>query len=93
VARTLIAEADVARFAPDCPIVLDRDTIITPSALDKASRLRIPVVRLGEERPTSRACFCAALGEGSYLVMVSQGRRQWFRLAPDGSAPTPMEQA
>jgi hypothetical protein len=91
VAKTLIAEADVSRFAPDRPIVLDADMLITPSALDKASRLRIPVIRAGESRPVAPSCACASLADGTYLVTVSQGRKEWFELPPSGGGPRPME--
>ena len=90
-AKTLIAEADVSKFAPERPILLDGDTVITPSALDKASRLRIPVIRVGESRPPAQSCRCASLADGTYLVTVSGGRTDWFEV-PASGGPRPMEQ-
>lgn len=96
VGKILISEADVAKFAPDRPIVLDRDTVITPSALDRASRLRIPIVRTAEAASTASApatvapgcepCLCR-LPDGTYLLTVANGRRTVLSIAPDGSAP------
>ena len=89
-AKILIAEADVSKFAPERPIVLDADTVITPSALDKASRLRIPVIRPGESRPIAPSCQCGSLADGTYLVTVNQGRKEWFELPSTGGGPRPM---
>lgn len=69
---------------------VDAFTIITPSALDAAFRMGIPVRREGESSDTSRAgkktCVWHRILEtdGSYVVQVVNGQAQVTRLTDTG---------
>ncbi|MFO0982555.1 MAG: hypothetical protein U1E76_12615 [Planctomycetota bacterium] len=91
--KILIAEADVDKFGPDRPIIIDQNTVITPSALDRASRLRIPVIRSsasprapqGESpAPHCDHCEISTLPDGTYLLTVSAGRKTVHAISPAG---------
>ena len=90
----LITEQDVRRGQLGDPIVIDAETAITPSALDRASLMGIRVVfsrETGSARPLHGArqtgLPVVQLPEGQYLVHVDRGQTRIFRLTPKGPVP------
>jgi hypothetical protein len=88
VAKRLVTEADVAaRTSPD-PLVVDEDTIVTPSALDLAHARGIPVVykrgqaSLVEGSESAHKGGLTPFADGLYLVRIEGGRRTVIRLSP-----------
>jgi len=93
VAKRLVTEADVAARATRDPLVVDDDTIVTPSALDLAHARGIPVVYQGKRGqapvPEKGSGTVSAKPEtepdpfsqdGLYLVRIEKGRRTVIRL-------------
>lgn len=97
-AARLITEADVRNGRVANPIVVDRDTAITPSALDRATQLGIPVL-FDRGKPSPGDLYPSPSGpgltgsglagsdpleDGQYLLTVKNGRRRLFRLTCKG---------
>ncbi|MFH0946131.1 MAG: hypothetical protein V2A76_13105 [Planctomycetota bacterium] len=90
----LITEQDVRDGKVGDPIVIDADTRITPSALDRAAMLGIRVKYSDPGKP-SEACHIARdaalpvvhLPDGQYLVHVNRGQTRVYRLTPGGPVP------
>lgn len=90
----LITEQDVRDGKVGDPIVIDADTRITPSALDRASLMGIRVVygEPGESAGQSHIARGAALPvvhlpDGQYLVHVDRGQTRIYRLTQGGPVP------
>ena len=75
--KTLITDRDVLAGRVGATIVLDENTILTPSARDRAVRLGIAIVEPGRTpAPASAAAaaFPDGVADGTYLVRVESGR-------------------
>jgi len=90
----LITERDVQDGRLGDPIVIDAETAITPSALDRAALLGLRVVFARERgvappRPHSQSAALPVveLPDGQYLVHVNRGQTRIFRLTPTGPVP------
>ena len=88
----LITEADVKSGRAGDPIVIDGDTLITPSALDQARLLGIEVrYRRGDQPPSGGDRQTPTnppdWPDGRYLVTVTEGRWLVHRLEDDGPRP------
>jgi hypothetical protein len=95
VAKRLITETDVRAMARGAQIVLDRETIATPAALDAAFQRGISVryagvalqqgrVQLDADIATGKLWQRILAQEGTYVVQVSGGHATVSRLAEQG---------
>jgi hypothetical protein len=88
----LITEQDLQDGRLGDPIVIDAETAITPSALDRAALLGLRVVFARERgvaphHSQSAALPVVELPDGQYLVHVNRGQTRIFRLTPTGPVP------
>ncbi len=95
-ARRVITEAEVLKSSPSTEFVVDRDTIITPAAIDAAFAKGIPVLyRRGTEvasalwRMDATAGKIAGLPDGDYLLQMRNGRVRVLQIRDDGVRPAP----
>ena len=83
--KKLITDRDLLSGAVSGRIVLDENTLITPSARDRAAKLGLPIVEAGAEgwhaiAPTAATASCARCGQsactcsGSGLSLQTGGR-------------------
>jgi hypothetical protein len=90
-AKRLYTESDVRAMARGSELVLGKDALATPSALDAAFELGIRVVR-GAAKPASDAAAAAQSGlwsrmhsqDGTYVVVIKNGRASVSRLTDQG---------
>lgn len=91
--RRLYTEDSVRALRPGTELVLGRDALATPAALDLAYARGI-IVRWedGSTSPAAGSPASAAThglerlleADGDYLVQVQNGRPRLYRLTPDG---------
>ncbi|MBI5431552.1 MAG: hypothetical protein HZA52_01845 [Planctomycetes bacterium] len=90
--KRLIVESEVHALARGSELVISKDVIITPAALDAAFARQIRVVRI-DKSPDSAPSVVAAptnlwqrmhQGEGTYVVQVKNGRATVSRLTDQG---------
>jgi hypothetical protein len=97
--RKLYTEADVRALARGSELVLGRDALATPAALDAAFERGIRIVRADAAKPAA-ACGCGqaacpgacAFGkmlaqDGTYVVVVRGGKPAISRLTDTGPVP------
>lgn len=90
--KRLIVESEVHALARGSELVIGRDVIITPAALDAAFERRIRVVWLERAAEGASAPVAPASnlwqrmhqGEGTYVVQVKNGRASVSRLTDQG---------
>ena len=85
-AKRIITEADVSKMAAPSEIVIDRETVVTPSALDAAHLKNIRILyRRTEHRGPKPEIPC--LPDGDYLLQVRKGETRIFEIRDDGVRP------
>jgi hypothetical protein len=95
--KRLIVESEVHALARGSELVITKDVIITPAALDAAFERRIRVVRLDKSpldkggagapaavQPATNLWQRMHQGEGTYVVQVKNGRATVSRLTDQG---------
>jgi hypothetical protein len=98
-AKRIITEKDVLNMRVPAEIVLDGDTIATPSALDAAYTRGIRVIyRKRESGPRGHgpiagdarlASRISGLPDGNYLLQVREGKSRIFQIKDNGVFPLP----
>ncbi len=93
-AKRLFTESDVRALPKGGELVLGKDAIATPSALDAAFELGIRVVQgAAKSAPDAAAAAQSGLwsrmhqGDGTYVVQVKNGRATVTRLTDQGPIP------
>ncbi|MCK6448729.1 MAG: hypothetical protein L6Q99_20235 [Planctomycetes bacterium] len=90
--KRLIVESEVHALARGSELVIGKDVIITPAALDAAFERQIRVVRLDKAvdgappavQPATNLWQRMHQGEGTYVVQVKNGRATVSRLTDQG---------
>ncbi|MBU0753994.1 MAG: hypothetical protein KJ645_02570 [Planctomycetes bacterium] len=96
-AKRIITEADVLKMAVPAEIFIDRETIVTPSALDAAFSRGVRVIYgknhgshsgsgIGAGKQNFNSSFLN-LPDGDYIVQIRQGRPRWYQIGNDGVRP------
>ena len=89
-AKRIITEADVRSMEVPSELLLDRDTVITPSAIDAAHTRGIRILyRREKKNPEQRPLFrkISSLGDGDYLLQVRGGEVRFFEIRDNGVHP------
>lgn len=93
--QRIITEADIKKLKPHQEVVLDWNTIITPSALDAAYTLGVRII---DQRPEKRRHSAKnnerdlekttqQLADGDYVLQIRNGRMRIFEISEKGVKP------
>jgi hypothetical protein len=90
--KRLITESDVRALARGGELVLSKDVIATPAALDAAFERGMRIVRVEKSAEAAPAAVAPASnlwqrmhqGEGTYVVQVKNGRATVSRITDQG---------